>query len=104
MSFVSEPITPVTSTASTEMMARGGPGLPFEFIWRGEILGIASVLRVWRETAPCRHGGSESYARKHWFEVETTKGQIARVYFERQPRDGQHTQRWWLFSLTDKAE
>ena len=97
--FVSEPIKPVVATADPDAMAGGGPGLPREFTWRGKILGIAGVLRTWRETGPCKHGSSESYVRKHWFEVETTTGRRAKIYFERQPRDGKRTNRWWLFSI-----
>ena len=97
--FVSEPIKPVVATADPDAMAGGGPGLPREFTWRGKILGIAGVLRTWRETGPCKHGSSESYVRKHWFEVETTSNQRAKIYFERQPRGRKHTKRWWLFSI-----
>ena len=107
MEFVSEPLKPVVSTADPSAMAVGGPGLPHEFIWRGEPLGIAAVLRTWRETGPCKHGSSESYLRKHWFEVQTTSNRRARIYFERQPRGRNRMNRWWLFSIehrTDKTQ
>ena len=97
--FVSESIRPVVTTTDTGMMASGGPGLPQEFIWRGKILGIATLLGSWRETGPCRNGSNESYVRKHWFEVETTYGQRAKIYFDRQPRDRKLARRWWLFSI-----
>lgn len=99
--FVSEPIKPVVATADPGAMAAGGPGLPREFTWRGRTLGIAAVVRAWRETGPCKHGSSEVYVRKHWFEVETTAGQTAKLYFERQPRDRSRTRRWWLFSIDE---
>lgn len=100
--FVSEPIKPVVSSADTGAMAVGAPGLPREFVWRGEPLCIAAVLRTWRETGPCKHGGSETYVRKHWFEVETAFGQKATIYFERQIRGHDRTKRWWLFTIEDK--
>jgi len=102
--FVSEPIKPVVATADTNAMAVGGPGLPHEFTWRGETLSVAAVLRTWHETGPCKHGSSEYYVRKHWFEVETTSNQIARIYFERQPRGRKFTKRWWLFSIENRKD
>jgi hypothetical protein len=99
--FVSEPIKPVVATSDPNAMAAGGPGLPRAFVWRGETLGIAAVLRTWRETGPCKHGSSEMYVRKHWFEVVTTANQAARIYFERQPRGRNQTRRWWLFSIEE---
>lgn len=99
--FVSEAIKPVVATADTKAMAAGGPGLPREFVWRGETLGIAAVLRTWREAGPCTHGSPERYVRKHWFEVETTSHRKAKIYFERQARSRKRMQRWWLFSIED---
>ena len=104
MEFLSEPIRPVVSTADPRAMAMGGPGLPQEFEWRGEPLRIAAVLRTWRETGPCKHGSSESYVRKHWFEVQTTSNQRAKIYFERQPRGRNRKKRWWLFSIEVKDD
>ena len=101
--FVSEPLKPVVATAAGGAMAAGGPGLPTEFIWRGETLEIAEVLRTWRETGPCRHGSSESYVRKHGFEVRTVCGRKARIYFERQPRGRKRGERWWLFSIESQG-
>ena len=100
--FVSEVIMPITATADINAMAAGGPGLPKEFRWREQTLTIARVLRTWRETGPCTHGGSggsELYARKHWFEVETVGNGGAKIYFERQNRSRGVTRRWWLFSI-----
>lgn len=98
--FISESIQPITATCDTAAMAFGEPGLPREFIWRDQTLGIAAVLKTWRETGKCRHGSPEMYARKHWFEVTTTCGRTAKIYFERQPRRGQKGSRWWLFSMS----
>lgn len=97
--FVSEPLEPVAGTIDPTAMTRGEPGLPSEFIWRGEPLRVHSVLRTWRECGPCKSGSGESYLRKHWFEVETSCHQVARIYFERQARGPSQTKRWWLFSI-----
>lgn len=101
---MSEAIEPVVATVDLNAMAVGAPGLPREFLWRGATLGIAAVLRTWRETGPCRHGSFEAYVRKHWFEVKTISNQTARIYFERQPRGRKQTKRWWLFSIEDPKE
>src|SRR5512137_490109 len=103
--FVSEAIKPLTETADTERMAIGEPGLPKEFVWRGQTVTVASVLRTWRETGRCHHGSPEMYVRKHWYEVVTSGGIIMKVYFERQPRRGERGgARWWLFSLREPVE
>jgi phosphoribosylglycinamide formyltransferase-1 len=101
--FVSERITPVTSTADTAAMANGGPGLPREFAWRGSSLEIVDVLRAWRETGPCTHGSAERYVRKHWFEVVTADGLVAQLYFERRPR-GNAKARWWLYTIGEPED
>ena len=99
--FISESIKPVTAGADTDMMSAGGPGLPSKFIWRGKVLGIAAVLNSWHDTGPCRNGSPENYVRKHWFEVETTSNQMAKIYFDRQSRDRDLTKRWWLYSISE---
>ena len=101
--FVSQAIHPLTETGDTRAMVTGSPALPREFIWRNERLCITRVLRSWRETGPCKHGSAEKYVRKHWFEVETSTGQQAKLYFERQPRGGGRGKRWWLFSITETS-
>ena len=102
--FVSEQLIPVVSTIDARAMAPGAPGLPREFLWRGKKLGVAGVVRIWHETGPCKHGSAEAYVRKQWFEVETTTGQRASLYFERQPRGRNRTRRWWLFSIEEPVD
>ncbi len=102
--FVSEPLVPTTWSSDPNAMALGEPGLPREFTWRGQPLRVGSVLRTWRECGPCKQGSSESYVRKHWFEVETGSGQTARIYFERQPRGRSRAKRWWLFSIVETQD
>jgi len=102
--LVSEPIEPLAGSFDTARMAAGGPGLPRAFVWRGETLEIAAVVRTWRETGPCRHGSPEVYVRKHWFEVTTRAGAVLRLYFDRQPRGGREAARWWLFSIRNTSD
>ncbi|MCK9276057.1 MAG: DUF6504 family protein [Syntrophales bacterium] len=102
--FVSEAIRPVTATCDTARMAAGEPGLPGEFVWKDDIIRIAAVLRTWRETGLCRHGSSERYVRKHWYEIVTTSGTVMKIYFERQARSKSRNFRWWLFSIDESGK
>jgi len=102
--FVSEPLRPVAASIDPRAMARGEPSLPYEFTWCGRPLRVIEVLRTWRECGPCTSGSSESYVRKHWFDVRTTEHGMARIYFERQPRGRRRMQRWWLFSIEESAD
>jgi hypothetical protein len=98
--FISEPIKPLTETADTSRMAIGEPGLPEKFIWRGRTICVTALLRTWRKTGKCRHGSSEMYVRKHWYEVATVSDGIMKIYFERQARRVKgRAARWWLFSV-----
>ena len=100
-SFIGEDLKPVQATFDTSRMAAGEPGLPGEFVWRGEVVRIAAVLRSWRETGPCRHGSGERYVRKHWYEVQDSSGRIFKLYFERTPRRRSRGGRWQLFSIRE---
>lgn len=102
--FVSEPIEPVVATYDTGRMAGGEPGLPGEFLWRGQTFAIVDVLRAWRETGKCHHGSDEMYLRKHWYEVRTTSDAVMKIYFERQPRGKRKTVRWWLYSFREASQ
>ena len=97
--FVGEALKPVKETFDASRMAAGGPGLPREFIWRGERVRIANVRSEWQETGACSHGSGERYVSKHWFELETEAGQVLKVYFERRARGRALSARWWLFSV-----
>ena len=102
--FVSEPIEPVVETCDTSRMAIGEPGLPRQFIWRGRIVEIAAVLKTWHQTGKCRHGSTDIYVRKHWYEVATVADGTMKIYFDRQSRrGGKRTARWWLFSIQETA-
>ena len=99
--FVSEPITPVTGTADTRGMARGEPGLPRQFTWRGAPYTVAEVLESWKTATRCKSGSAEQYVRKHWYRVRTDTGHQMTLYFERQARSArQRKQRWWLYTVS----
>ena len=97
--FVGEPLKAVGATLDAARMAAGGPGLPQRFTWRGRDIRIVEVRRAWRETGPCHHGSGERYVRKHWYEVATASDGVMTIYFQRQPRGGRKTARWWLFTI-----
>jgi len=100
--FISEPIEPVAGTMDAGAMARGGPGLPHRFLWRGREYSVDAVLEEWKETSDCHSGGSEQYVRKHWFRIRTTTGERMRIYFDRQARSHRRQkQRWWLYALLE---
>lgn len=98
--LVGEPVEPVRGAFDVSMMATAAPGLPGQFTWRGDRYTVASVIKSWKSTGPCRCGSDEQYVRKHWFTIRTTCGIIMTLYFERQPRSARERKtRWWLHSI-----
>ena len=61
--FICEPIKPAAGTMDAGGMTRGEPGLPRKFTWRDEEYTVDEVLEKWKETSPCRGGGSERRGR-----------------------------------------
>ncbi|MBI5093306.1 MAG: cytoplasmic protein [Candidatus Hydrogenedentes bacterium] len=103
--FVSEQILPVGETFGASGMARGGPGLPARFTWRGQEYAVAEQIEQWHETGPCTHGSGEQYVRKHWFKIRTSGGSEMTLYFERQARTSRSRKaRWWLYTVTEDWE
>ncbi|MBN2138474.1 MAG: hypothetical protein JW720_11770 [Sedimentisphaerales bacterium] len=101
--FVSESIMPVAGSCDPAAMSRGEPGLPSGFIWRDEEYTVADVVETWKESGPCRSGGSENYLRKHWWKIRTGNGLEMTIYFERQGRSKrQNKARWWLYTVNRK--
>lgn len=97
--FVSESLAADAMSFEPATIAHGEPPLPSGFIWRGERLAVARVLRTWRSTKEDR---GESYLKRHWFEFALPDGRRATVYFDRQARCG--SARWWLYALAPGAE
>jgi phosphoribosylglycinamide formyltransferase-1 len=96
--FICDPLVPEEGTFDADRMAAGEPGLPGRFRWRGERVAVHGVVRTWKDSAACRHGSGERYVNKHWYELATDHGTMT-VYFERSPRRGPRSARWWLYSL-----
>jgi hypothetical protein len=92
-----EPIMPVARAFDATGMARGEPGLPLQFTWRGKTCTVSSVLKRWKQTGDCTSGSGEQYVRKHWYRIRTTSGVKMDVYFERSGR--KKSNRWWLHSI-----
>lgn len=95
--FISEPIAPC-GAIDTAAMARGEPGLPAAFEWRGERFEVVDVLGVWKESS--REGdraAGELYLRRHCYQLRMSDGSTWQVYFTRQtPRTGSPRRRWFL--------
>src|SRR5579859_5418415 len=93
--FVSEPMTPEPGSGAVDSMARGEPGLPRAFSWRGQRFEVAQVHEQGKSRGEDR---GDIYVRKHWYELETTSGIRMRVYFDRNPgRSGSRESRWWVY-------
>ena len=99
--FISDPLKPLPGGFDTAPMARGEPGLPAGFTWRGESLRIEQVLETWK--ASSREGGratGELYLRRHYWRLKMSDGATWVVYFTRQtPKSGKPTRRWFLYSV-----
>ena len=102
--FIGEPIEPVAGTMDAGAMARGEPGLPQRFVWRGREYSVEAVLETWKETSDCRSGSGERYVRKHGFRIRTGSGEQMRIYCDRQARSrGRPKARWWLYALLEEG-
>jgi hypothetical protein len=98
--FISEQIVPVPGTASTAGMARGEPGLPARFTWRGRQYRVVRVMQTWKTSGPCRSGADEIYLRRHWYKIRTDPDAVMTLYFERQAVHPRRPKaRWWIYSL-----
>lgn len=95
--FVSEAIVPSAGTSDASAMARGEPGLPREFTWRGTRYVVAELLATWKSSTAER---GEMYLRRHWFRVRTTSGEKMTLYCERQAKNAKRPKaRWWLYTI-----
>ena len=97
--LISEPIIPVAGTFEAAAMARGEPGLPEGFLWRGRKTLITACTRRWRLLRPESAGG-ELYLRRHYYLLCMDDGSQWTVYCLRQPpKSGSPRQRWFLYSI-----
>lgn len=97
--FISEPLTPKAGTATPLRMASGEPGLPEQFLWRGETHRIDAVVSSWKTQSGCSHGSGEQYVRRHWFQIRVDDGSEWKVYCDRQAASPRAPRRrWWFYS------
>lgn len=102
--FVSQPITPVREHLAAGGSAPGEPAFPSVFRWQGTEHRVETILRKWKDTAPCRNGSREQYVNKHWFRIRTAQGLEMTVYFERRARPGSNARcRWWLYTVSEPS-
>lgn len=97
--FVSEPIDPARSSGDVAAMARGEPGPPTSFEWRGKRFSVARVVGTRKGMGEDR---GDVYVRRHYFDIETDSGERMTIYFERNPlRRGARKPRWWLYTIEE---
>ena len=97
--FVSEPIEPRGGRRDAGAMARGEPGLPAAFSWRGTERRVAEILRRGRGTGTDM---GEVYVRRHTYRLRMDDGSAWEVYFLRQPPAGRRAAkpaRWYLLTV-----
>lgn len=98
--LISEAITPDPGTFDAAAMARGEPGLPTGFTWRGRHYAITERLASWKHSEAEDHARGERYYRKHYYRVRTDGGEVMTLYAVRHVKAGQNPRkRWWLYTI-----
>jgi hypothetical protein len=97
--FISEEILPDPASFDPSLAPPGAPAVPRRFAWRNQTVDLDHIASQWKTTSPCRHGSSEQYVRRHWFQILTTDGRRMTIYFDRQPHARRQSRRWWLYSI-----
>ena len=92
-----EPIEAVPGTFDLRAMARGEPGIPRRFRWRGHEYVVTAIVGTARETEPY-----EGYVRRHVTHVRTEDGSDFRLVGDRDGRRG--APRWWVRAVTSPAD
>ena len=100
--FISELITPGKARFDTAAMARGEPGLPEEFEWRGRSYAIVQKLGQWKHSeAEGGRAGGERYLRRHYYKLLMSDDKVWTVYFIRQAPTGPPAKkRWFLYTIS----
>ena len=101
--FIGEQMTPVAGTADAAAMARGEPGVPGRFVWRGEEYRVARVIEKWKTSGPCRSGADELYLRRHWYRIAaepSRRAGIMTIYCDRQAKNRKRPKsRWFVYTI-----
>ena len=99
--FISETIVPRQGTFDARAMARGEPGLPCGFTWRGTPYDVVERMAQWKHSS--REGGraqGELYLRRHYYKLRMSDGAVWTVYFTRQPSPSRSPKRrWFLYEI-----
>ena len=97
--LIGEPLDMEAATFDAADMARGAPGVPSRFRWRGQTYGVERVEGRRRSV------DAEGYVRKHYFRVLTQTGECFEIYCDRQPKRGRDPRaRWWLYCRIPRPE
>jgi len=98
--FICEELTPAACSGDAAAMARGEPGLPGRFTWRGAEYRVAGLIRKWKTSGPCRSGAAEMYLRRHWYRILTEPPAVMTIYCDRQAKNRKRPKaRWWVYSI-----
>ena len=95
-----EPIEPVPGSFDVRAMARGEPGVPQRFRWRGVDYRVVRILPGWKEMSAPEGTPVDRYVRRHAFLVRTTDGRRMRLVAD---RSGRRTARWILHSVSEEG-
>ncbi len=99
--FVSEPIVPDRATFDAAVLARGEPGLPAGFTWRGRHYAVLALMESWKASEAAGHRpGGQRYYRKRFFRVRVDSGETMTLYVLRHVKPGEPARRrWWLYAV-----
>ena len=89
-----EPIEPVPGSFDVRAMARGEPGVPRLFRWRGVDYRVVRILPGWKEMSAPEGTPGDRYVRRHGTLVETEDGSRLSLVAER--GRGRAGTRWWV--------
>jgi hypothetical protein len=96
---VMEPVTPEAGSFDPRAMARGEPGVPRRFGWRGTTYVVAEVLGTRREVENYSGAAKDGYAKRHVVRVRTESGEVMSLSASRGARG--HATRWILREIED---
>jgi hypothetical protein len=96
---VLEPIRPHAQAFQARAMARGEPGVPAKFDWRGRTYAVLEVLESRRETENERGTAADGYVRRHVVRVRVDSGEVMLLSASR----GGGGDRWVLRSIEEPA-
>lgn len=97
---VFEEVTPEGLGFDANAMARGEPGVPMRFRWRGRTYEVAQVLATRREVSRA-DAGAGAYVRRHVVTVVTRSGERMELSGARGPRGGRANARWMLRTVLE---